>query len=91
MKDQLKKALEKYIKEFSKKHDLTFEFAVNDNLLDVISFGSVYFFSIDDIVFDIDTNQTKGLIVQWLEESLESKNQEINYRSYAKGLRFNSN
>lgn len=88
MRKKLDEILKKYIKLFEKKHSLNFEFAVNDDLLDVISFGSVYFFSIDDIIFDIDTNQPKGLIIQWLEESLEYKDKIINYKSYSKGLRY---
>ena len=44
MRKELDKIIKKYISEFEKKHDLLFEFAVNDDLLDVLSFGCVYFF-----------------------------------------------
>lgn len=90
MRKQLEKILEEYIKQFENKHDLFFEFAVSDNLLGTICFGCVYYFNIDDIVFDIDTNQPKGLIIDWLEQSLEYPNEHINFRSYSKGSRFNT-
>lgn len=36
MRKELDKIIKKYISEFEKKHDLLFEFAVNDDLLDVL-------------------------------------------------------
>ena len=86
MRKELDKIIKKYISEFEKKHDLLFEFAVNDDLLDVLSFGCVYFFNTNDVIFDIDNNLPNGLIVEWLEYNLENK-QFINLKSYSNGFR----
>lgn len=87
MRKKLNKILKKYIKKFEKKHDLTFEFAVSDDLMGVISFGDVLFFNINDIVYDIDTKQPKGLIIDWLYDSI-NQDKYINFQSYSKGLRY---
>ena len=83
MKKQLEKVLKQYIKEFEKKQDLTFEFAVGDNLMEVISFGYVYFFNMSDIIYDIDNNIKEDIIVEWLEYTIQEKDY-INYRTYLK-------
>lgn len=88
MRKELDKILMDYIRKFEKKQDMNFEFAVCDDLMDVICFGCVYHFSINDIIFDIDTSQPKGLITEWLEGCLENNGKSINYQSYSKGLRF---
>lgn len=90
MRKELDKILMDYIRKFEKKQDMTFEFAVCDDLMGVICFGCVYYFSINDIIFDIDTSQPKGLITEWLEACLENKHRtnNINYHSYCKGMRF---
>ena len=86
MRKELDKIIKKYISEFEKKHDLLFEFAVNDDLLDVLSFGYVYYYNTSDVVYDIDNNLPKGQIIEWLESNLENE-QFINLKSYSKGLR----
>ena len=83
MKKQLEKVLKQYIKEFEKKQDLTFEFAVGDNLMEVISFGYVYFFNMSDIIYDIDNNIKENIIVDWCEYTIQEKDY-INYRTYLK-------
>lgn len=83
MKKQLEKVLKQYIKEFEKKQDLTFEFAVDDNLMEVISFGSVYFFNMSDIIYDVDNAIKENIIVEWLEYTIQEKDY-INYRTYLK-------
>lgn len=83
MKKQLEKVLKQYIKEFEKKQDLTFSFAVDDNLMEVISFGSVYFFNMSDIIYDVDNAIKENIIIEWLEYTLQEKDY-INYRTYLK-------
>lgn len=87
MRKKLNKILKKYIKKFEKKHDCCFEHAVADDLMGVICFGDVLFFSINDIVYDIDTKQPKGLIIDWLYDSIH-QDKHINFYSYSKGLRY---
>lgn len=83
MKKQLEKVLKQYIKEFENKQDLTFEFAVDDNLMEVISFGSVYFFNMSDIIYDVDNAIKENTIIEWLEYTLQEKDY-INYITYLK-------
>ena len=83
MKKQLEKVLKQYIKEFEKKQNLTFEFAVGDNLMEVISFGYVYFFNMSDIIYDIDNNIKENIIVEWCEYTIQEKDY-INYITYLK-------
>ena len=83
MKKQLEKVLKQYIKEFENKQDLTFVFAVDDNLMEVISFGSVYFFNMSDIIYDVDNAIKENIIIEWLEYTLQEKDY-INYRTYLK-------
>lgn len=87
MRKKLNKILKKYIKKFEKKHDCRFEHAVSDNLMGIICFGDVLFFDINDIIYDIDTNQPKGLIIDWLYDGIYQDNY-INFKSYSKGLRY---
>lgn len=94
--DQLRKELEEtlmaYIRLFEEKHDVDLQYIINDDLMGVLDFGDVYCFHIADVVYDIDRDLPKGLILQWAEDSVDdSKNptrQTINLHSYAQGLRF---
>lgn len=94
--DQLRKELEEtlmaYIRLFEEKHELDLQYIVNDDIMGLLDFGDVYCFHIADVVYDIDHDLPKGLILQWAEDSVDdSKNptrQTINLHSYAKGLRF---
>lgn len=94
--DQLRKELEEtlmaYIRLFEEKHELDLQYIVNDDIMGLLDFGDVYFFNTTDVVYDIDHDLPKGLILQWAEDSVDdSKNptrQTINLHSYAQGLRF---
>ena len=94
--DQLRKELEEalmaYIRLFEEKHDLDLQYIVNDDIMGVLDFGDVYCFHIADVVYDIDHDLPKGLILQWAEDSADDKKnptrQTINLHSYAMGLRF---
>lgn len=88
MKEKLKIALELYIKEFEKKHKLTFDSAVGNDLMGVLNFGCTSFYSMSDIIEDIDNKYPKGLILQWHEDTIEHYPKCINLRSYAMGLRY---
>lgn len=96
IEEQLRKEWEEilmgYIRKFEKKHDVKLQYAVDDDIMGVLDFGYVYFFNATDVVYDMDHNLPKGLILQWAEDSIDdSKNptrQTINLQSYAMGLRF---
>ena len=89
MREELDKVLLKYIKAFEKKQGLEMHFAVCDDLLDVICFDYENFYTINEIVYDIDNDVKAGLIKEWSDYTLElSKNDRyINYESYIKGIR----
>ena len=83
MKKQLEKVLKQYIKEFEKKQDLTFEFAVDDDLMTSIFFENGIHFYMTDVIYDIDNDIEKGLIDKWFEYVLINESC-INYRTYLK-------
>ena len=88
IKLKLVKALHAYIKAFEKKHDLKFDSAVADDLMGVLDFGSTDFFSMCDIIEDIDNDYPKGLIKQWQEDCIQNHPKYINLKSYVMGLRY---
>lgn len=88
LKTNLENAVNAIIKAFEEKHDVNFQFFVADDCIGIASFGETYYFNISDILYDISTDQPKGLIFEWHEGSLENKNNPLNYQSYCKGARF---
>ena len=92
LREELEEILKSYIRKFEAKHDVEMQYAVDDDITGVLDFGGVYFFCITDVIYDIDHDLPKGLILQWAEDSVDdSKNptrQIINLYSYAKGLRY---
>jgi len=62
----------------------------------VYDFISQYYFSIDDIILDLENNAKPGLIMQWQNDTVDyclknkrGKNDtRINYQSYIMGLRY---
>ena len=92
LREELEETLMAYIRLFEEKHELDLQYIVNDDIMGVLDFGDVYFFNTSDVVYDIDHDLPKGLILQWAEDSIDdSKNptrQIINLYSYAKGLRY---
>lgn len=92
LREELEEILKSYIRKFEAKHDVEMQYAVDDDITGVLDFGDVYFFNTTDVVYDIDHDLPKGLILQWAKDSVDdSKNptrQTINLQSYAKGLRF---
>lgn len=92
LREELEEILKSYIRKFEAKHDVEMQYAVDDDITGVLDFGDIYFFNVTDVIYDIDHDLPKGLILQWAEDSVDdSKNptrQTINLQSYAKGLRF---
>lgn len=101
MIDKLKQNFEKscadYIEYFSKKQEIEFEFWVADEMGGIAVFcGAEYFFSLTDIILDINSQQPKGFILNWQNESVDYSLRHddklyINYNSYIKGARFKTN
>lgn len=91
LKQNYEKACNDYIEYFSKKQDMELEFWVADEVGSVACFGD-YFFSMRDIILDIESGQPIGFILDWQNEiatqdAKDEKSIFINYLSYIKGLR----
>ena len=79
--EMVNNALEQLIKDFEAKQEHEFEYAVNDNLLDILCFGD-YFFNIYDIYIDLFLNIPKGVIFEWQDWCKENQETTINLESY---------
>ena len=88
LKERYEKACNDYIAEFTKKQEIEFDGWVGDEVGGIASFIDQYFFNISDIVWDINSNQPEGLILQWQDDCLESNPKFISYFSYSRGLRY---
>lgn len=88
LKQQYEKIVSQYVAIFCKKHEIYFESWVCDIIGETACFGDVLYFNFLDIVYDINTNQPKDLIIEWLYYCLDNKDKTINFYSYSKGLRY---
>ena len=62
-----------YIRKFSKKQKLEFDGWVGSHIGGIAEFINQYFFNLDDIVYDINNNLPKNLIMKWQDHCLENK------------------
>ena len=95
LKKQYNFVCNEYIQKFINKQQIDFDGWISDDVGGIASFCCQYFFNLSDIIFDINTKQPKGLILEWQSDDVdynllrEHKEQiHINYKSYAMGLRF---
>ena len=92
LKEKADKLAMKYIKEFEKKYELYFEFAVADDYFNVLNFGD-YFVNFSDVKYCIDNNVDSELFFNWYNDNLEFNLEKesdtvlINLPSYIMGLR----
>jgi hypothetical protein len=80
---------------FARKQGLTFDFWVCDEIGGVACFWDIYFFSIQDMLYDIESRRKKGLILKWIEDAVEANNKEPDiefapYREYCSIKDFNN-
>ena len=89
MKKLYEQAVQEYILAFCIKHEIDFDYWVAGNIGEVACFqGGEVYLNFDDIRFDIDTNQPAELIICHYWDSIENHPKEINFKSYAQGLRY---
>jgi len=88
LQNKYESVCEKYIQVFSKKQDVEFDGWIGGQIGGIAEFIGQYFFNFQDIVWDINSKQPKGTILQWQDDCLENAPKSINYFSYTKGLRF---
>lgn len=75
------------VQKFENKHGYAFDGWIGQ-IGEMAEFIGQYYFSMNDIYFDLINKVPKGLIFRWQDDSIENQNKSINFRSYAKGLRF---
>jgi hypothetical protein len=86
LKKRYEKVCNEYMEQFCKKQDLG-EYYWVAGVVGSIVHVSDFYFSFMDVVWDVNTNQPKGLIIEWYDSVLESPEKSINYYSYTRGLR----
>ena len=93
LKVQYEDVCNEYIRRFCEKQDIEFDGWVGNEVGGIASFICQYFFTIDDITLDMNTNQPVGLILDWQSDGVDynifnETPQNINYKSYTMGLRY---
>ena len=85
LKTKYEKIVEQYLIAFVEKQDLDIEncYWVADRIGEILSVNEQYYFSFNDIRFDVDNNVKAGLIFKWQNESIEN-NLKVNYETYLK-------
>ena len=95
LRANLEKSIMDYIVKFGIKHKVFFDFAVNDDIVDGPYCFNDIFFSLSDIVYDIDIKLPGSMIFEW-HETCEEYNLNkhpndmiwINLFSWHMGLRY---
>jgi hypothetical protein len=82
-----------WVQKFCNKQFIDFDGWVSNEIGGIASFSCQYFFSLSDIILDINTKQPKGLIFKWQSDGVDFNlsnkvPQNINYKSYTMGLRY---
>ena len=86
LKKQYEFVCNEYVTKFCNKQEMDFEGWVGDTI-GGIAYCNDFYFNFQDIVWDVNSKQPKGAIVDWYYENLEIPEKSINYFSYTKGLR----
>ena len=60
-----------YIRKFEKKHDVKLQYAIDDDIMGILNFGDAYFFDATDVVYDIDHNLPKEMILDWYNDTID--------------------
>jgi hypothetical protein len=84
IKKDLESAINAYLKAFEVKYDG--EFDEESDLMEVRWFGD-YFFTIDEIIHDVDNPQHEGEIFKWWNEMVDFEGFKINFKSWCRGVR----
>ena len=87
LQKQYQSICNQYIEEFCEKQEVSFEGWVADQVGGIAVCSFDFYFSFQDIVLDINSDQPKGAIIDWYHQNIENPEKSINYYSYSKGLR----
>ena len=93
LKEQYEFCCNEYVRLFSEKQDISFDYWIADEVGGIAVFIDQYFFNLSDIILDIETGQPKGLILKFQDDSVDytcenKNNKPINYKAYTMGLRY---
>lgn len=87
--NKLRKCLDQiidlYVAEFEEKHETELEYWVADDTTGIAAFGD-NFFSLSDIVYDIDNECKPRAIFDWQNYQIENDSK-VNFKSYLMGAR----
>lgn len=86
LRKQHEQACDQYVKKFCKRQDLIFHGWAGGIVGGMANCGD-YYFNYHDIVWDVNSQQEKGLIISWYSDNSESPVDSISYFSYTSGLR----
>ena len=84
IKQNLESAINAYLKAFEVKYDG--EFDEESDLMAARFFGD-YFFTLDEIVHDIDNPQHEGEIFKWWSAMFSVESFQINFKAWCRGFR----
>ena len=71
LREELEEILMRYIRKFEKKHDVQLQYAVDDDIMGVLNFGDAYFFDATDVVYGIDHNLPKEMVLDWYNDTID--------------------
>lgn len=81
------KVAQAYVLLFEKKQELEFTGWVGGHIGELACFNEWYYLNLDDIRYDIDTEQPKERITEWFDKCVEDKKMIDDYRDYCRDLR----
>lgn len=93
LKSHYEDVCNEYIRRFCEKQDIEFDGWVGNEVGGIGEFISQYFFTMDDITLDMNTNQPTGLILDWQSDGVDyhianGTTKRVNYKSYTMGFRY---
>ena len=86
LKKQYEGCCNQYAKAFCKKQGFEFDGFVGDDIGGIVMCNDM-FLNLHDVVWDVNSNQPKGLISEWYYSCFEDPQNSINYFAYTKGVR----
>ena len=87
LQSSFNKVAQAYVLLFEKKQDLVFSEWVGGHVGELACFNEWYYLKLDDIRYDIDTEQPTERITDWFDKCVEDKKTIDDYRDYCRDLR----
>ena len=84
---QYEKACNGIGRQFEKKQEIEFDGWVANDIGSVAGFIGQYYFNMEDMIYDLTTDQPKDMILDWQDYVVTTEKTHVNYRAYSKGMR----